>query len=100
VVRQPADGSDSNMYTIYALWNEANNKIYIGQTNNIEIRLQQHQKKFKKGSYTASVNGDWKLVYQEEKESRIDALARERQLKSCKGRQFVRDLIKNQLNKQ
>lgn len=93
MVRQLADGSYKYMFTVYALWNEMNDKIYIGQTDNIERRLQQHQMKLKRGSYSARISGDWKLAYKEEKETRKDALFRERELKSCKGREFIRQQI-------
>jgi len=34
------------MYFIYAIYNQKNNKIYVGQTKNLQERLDLHNKKF------------------------------------------------------
>ena len=46
-----------------------------------------------KSSYTARFDGKWALVYQEELETRRESLKREKQLKSYRGRQFIKNLI-------
>jgi putative endonuclease len=84
----------SIMYIVYALLNKRNDKIYIGQTNDIEKRLQQHKDKISSRSYTARFEGDWELIYKEEKPTREEALIREKQLKSFRGRQFIRQQVK------
>lgn len=81
------------MYTVYALWNNKNGKIYIGQTKDIDQRLQQHENKLNKKSFTAKFGGEWMLVYAEEKENRKEALSREKQLKSYQGREFIKKII-------
>ncbi len=40
-------------------------------------------------------SGQWDLIYKEEFESRSDAIAREKQLKSHRGREFLKNLIRN-----
>ena len=84
------------MFFVYALYNQIRNKIYIGQSNNIVQRLKSHNKKlpYKKGSYTSLNNGSWEIIYKEKYTNRIDALKRERQLKSQKGREYIWKLIK------
>ncbi len=77
---------------VYALYNSEAGKIYIGQTNNIERRLREHNEKLG-NHFTAKVKGEWKLIYKEELSSRVEALKREKQLKSYKGRQFIKNLI-------
>lgn len=80
------------MYTIYAIYNKAHNKFYIGQTEDLERRLQLHNTKAFKG-YTASFDGEWVVIYSEEVNSRVEALKREKQLKSYQGRQFIKKFI-------
>lgn len=81
------------MYYIYAIYNQENDKIYIGQTDNLEERLNLHNSKIFKGSYTSRFSGDWKLIYKEETNTRIVALRREKQLKSYQGREHIKKLI-------
>lgn len=81
------------MYEVYALYNKDSDKIYIGQTENLEVRFKLHKDKaFIKG-YTAKNDGSWELVYRETVNSRKDALKREKQLKSYRGREFIRKTI-------
>ncbi len=85
------------MYFVYAIVNEAG-KVYIGQTSDIEQRLKRHNGllKTKSTSYTKINHGHWKLVYSEKYDTRIDALKREKELKSYQGRKFLRDEMENQ----
>lgn len=73
------------------------NKIYVGQTNNFETRLKRHNNLLptKVNSYTHINNGDWIVVHQEEFLTRKEALEREKQLKSQKGREFVWNRIRS-----
>jgi putative endonuclease len=81
------------VYFVYAIYNQESQKIYIGQTENLEERIRLHNDKFFKNSYTSRFLGSWKLVYREEVADRKAALVRERQLKSYQGRQFVKKFI-------
>ena len=78
------------MYFVYCIYNNKNNKIYIGQTKNLEDRLEMHNSKKLKG-FTSRFDGEWILIYSEEVESRKVALEREKQLKSFRGREFVKN---------
>ena len=69
------------MFYIYALYNRRNNKIYIGQTRNLERRISLTNDKAFKTSYTSRFDGMWELIYKEGAKTRIDALKREKQLK-------------------
>jgi len=80
------------IYTVYAIYNRENYKIYIGQTADLSLRLQIHNEKTFKG-YTSRFTGSWMLIYSEEVDSREKALKRERQLKSFQGRQFIKKFI-------
>jgi putative endonuclease len=85
---------DMKFYT-YAIYNKTRNKIYIGQTEDKEKRLLQHNKLLptKKSGYTAKNSGLWVIIYNEEYQNRKDARAREKQLKTAKGREFIWSLI-------
>ncbi len=83
----------NRMFDIYAIYNKAHNRIYIGQTHNIKERLELHNFHMFKNSYTARYSGNWELIYQEKVLDRKTALKREKQLKSYKGREFVRKFI-------
>lgn len=80
------------MYFVYAIFNKTVGKIYIGQTKNIEDRLKIHNDGIFKG-YTSRFDGIWTLIYSEKVPSRKDALIREKQLKSFRGREFVKQYI-------
>jgi len=82
------------MFYTYVLKNE-NDKIYIGQTSNIEDRIIRHNDKTtnNKTSFTHKNGGEWDLVYKEEFETRSEALKREKELKSYQGRKYIREII-------
>ena len=85
------------MFYAYALYNKVRNKIYIGQSNNPVTRLKRHNGEIqnKKRSYTSINDGKWITVYQEEHETRKDAIKREKQLKTQKGREFIWKIIRS-----
>lgn len=85
------------MFYLYALYNQDRKKIYIGQTNNLTIRLKRHNGELpsKKGSFTSINNGSWILIYKEEHLTRKEAVVREKQLKTQKGREFIWNIIEN-----
>lgn len=80
------------MYTVYAIYNMAAQKYYIGQTKDINDRLRMHNNHTFK-SYTSRFLGEWILIYQESVATRSEALNREKQLKSGNGRAFIKSLI-------
>ncbi|MEK7577184.1 MAG: GIY-YIG nuclease family protein [Patescibacteria group bacterium] len=81
------------MYYVYAVYNQENNKVYVGQTKNLEERLNLHNSKLFKGSFTSRFSGHWELIFKEKVNTRKEALIRERQLKSYRGREFIKKLI-------
>ncbi len=80
-------------YYVYAIYNRQHGKIYIGQTVDLEKRLSEHNNKVYKG-FTSRFNGEWIIIHQEIYESREKALIREKQLKSFRGREYVRKQIR------
>lgn len=83
------------MYSVYAVYNKKHKKIYIGQCKDLELRLKLHNNKSFKNSYTARLDGIWVLIYKEGASSRKEALKREKQLKSFRGREFVKSFLKD-----
>ncbi len=81
------------MFYVYSVYNKKHNKIYIGQTENLDQRVKLHNNKEFKNSYTARFDGEWVLVHKEELETRLEVLKREKQLKSYRGREFIKKLI-------
>ena len=84
------------MFFAYCVYNKEKNKIYIGQTDNTNKRVKRHNKKLpsKSKSFTNKNKGFWKLIYKESFDTREEAIKREKELKSAKGRRFLRNLIK------
>ncbi len=67
-------------FYVYIL-RSSSNQLYIGQTNNLENRKEQHlTKDWKAAKFTKDGEG-FKLVYQEEYGSRLESMRRENQLK-------------------
>ena len=79
-------------FLVYVLFSEVHNKIYVGQTHNLENRLQMHNSPENEG-WTRTWQ-PWRLIYQEELSSRSEALKREKELKSYRGREFIREMLK------
>jgi len=83
---------DQKKLYIYAIYNSKCGKIYIGQTINLNERLNLHNCKIFRG-YTSKFEGSWIIIYKEEVNTRQEALKREKQLKSYKGREFIKQFI-------
>ncbi len=81
------------MYYVYAIYNPKHNKFYIGQTKDLDLRVMLHNDKIFTKSYTAQFDGEWVLIYREEVKDRKSALIREKQLKSYRGREFIKSKI-------
>ena len=76
------------MFTVYVLHSQIFDKIYIGFTSDIEKRLFAHNHISNKG-WTKNFQ-PWKIIYTEDFKLKADAMMREKQLKSSKGREFIR----------
>ncbi len=80
------------MFYVYVLYSPQFDRIYIGQTDNIGNRLERHN-----SGKVKSTNAymPWELVHYEKFATRSEAMKREKELKSHKGRDYIR---KNLLN--
>ena len=78
-------------YHVYALYSPSKDILYIGQTSNLEKRMHDHRRGY--SAFTSRAQ-DWQLIYSEEVKNRSVAMKRERQLKSAKGREFLKSKLK------
>ena len=81
-------------FYVYVLYSPSHDQIYIGHTSDLENRLLSHNQLATKG-WTIRYR-PWTLVYQETFETKSEAMKREKQLKSAKGREFIRKSILHQ----
>lgn len=68
------------IYTLYIL-RTSSNTLYIGQTNNLEKRINEHKNKTSKSAKYIRYFKSFELVYKEEFQTRSEAMKREYQLK-------------------
>lgn len=80
------------MWYVYILKSLVNDRLYTGSTNNLKRRLKEHNSGHSK--YT-SLTKPFKLVYQETYLTRIEARRRELFLKTGKGRELLKSLIRD-----
>ncbi len=76
------------MYTVYILYSFTKDRFYIGHTEDIERRLNEHNVRRNLGA------ADWLIKYTEQFESRADAMKREKEIKSKKRREYIEKLIR------
>ncbi|TRZ93559.1 GIY-YIG nuclease family protein [bacterium] len=83
------------MYYVYIVRSMKDDKHYIGYTNNIERRLQEHNRGKSK---SVKHRGPFELVYHEGYVAKIEAVRREKQIKSYKGGEVFRKLLASTLS--
>lgn len=81
-------------YHVYILANKKNGTLYIGVTNSIERRIDEHKKKLNPNCFTAKYDVKL-LVYYETFQYINDAIDREKQLKKW-NRQWKINLIEGE----
>jgi putative endonuclease len=79
------------MYTVYVLYSQGFDKIYIGYTRDREQRLKSHNELANKG-WTVNFRPRT-IVHQEQYESKAEAMRREKELKTFRGREWIRNLL-------
>ncbi|MCA6384981.1 MAG: GIY-YIG nuclease family protein [Cyclobacteriaceae bacterium] len=77
-------------FSVYVIKSVTTGKLYTGQTQQLDKRLLQHND----GSSPYTKNrGPWVLIYEENFATRAEAMAREKFLKTGKGREFLKSKI-------
>jgi putative endonuclease len=80
-------------FFVYILTNPQG-QTYVGQTADLERRLAQHNDaECRLTLHTKRRPGPWRLLHSEELPSRSGAMQRERELKSGKGREWIRRIL-------
>jgi putative endonuclease len=80
------------MYHTYILYSAKSDRIYIGQTENMNSRLHMHNHGLVKSTQHYI---PWTLIHKETFSNRSAARKREKQLKSRKGRDYIRNIMLN-----
>jgi putative endonuclease len=70
------------MFTVYILQSLKNRRYYIGHTNNIDSRLERHNKGLVRSTKSFI---PWKIIYTEKYNTKSEAYRRELEIKSYKG---------------
>lgn len=80
---------------VYILESQKDNGWYTGYTSNLKRRLSEHQNGH---TYSTKYRRPWKLIYYEACLSEVDAIAREKYLKSGMGKRYLRNRLKTYFN--
>ncbi|MPZ23972.1 MAG: GIY-YIG nuclease family protein [Dehalococcoidia bacterium] len=80
----------NSSWCVYVLRSTKNGRLYTGSTNDLQRRLEEHNRG--KSRYTRSA-GPFELVYSEECDNRLAARRRELFLKSGRGREFLKGTL-------
>jgi putative endonuclease len=75
------------MFTVYVLRSKLTGLYYTGSTSDLGRRLEEHNSDV---SFSTKNRGPWELVHREDYATRGEAMRRERQLKTGKGREEIR----------
>ena len=78
------------VFTVYVLFSEKSGKHYTGYSSNIDARLESHN--HLGYDWTAKYR-PWKLIYTKEIETKQEAMAYEKWLKTGVGRDFIKTLL-------
>jgi putative endonuclease len=78
-------------YIVYVIYSKKFDKIYIGYTSDLPGRLISHNEKGTKG-WTIKYR-PWTLIHTESCGTKKEAMIREKQLKSSRGRAFIWEKI-------
>ena len=84
------------MFTAYVLQSQRNLRFYTGSTSDFERRFAEHNAD---QSFSTKNNGPWQLVHREDFATQSEAVRRERELKTGKGRDFIRRLLMERMDK-
>jgi len=77
-------------YFTYILHSDSADRYYIGYTNNLEIRLRQHNNNY--FGFTKRYR-PWKIVYSKSFSDKKSAMKLERYLKSLKNKERIKQFI-------
>ena len=77
-------------YFVYVLISESTGRRYVGQTDDLNRRLAEHNSpEHNLAKFTTKHPGPWRLAHSEELSTRAEAMRRERWLKTGVGRRWL-----------
>lgn len=79
-------------YWVYVLQNPKGN-FYVGQTGDLELRLEDHNRTDQTAGKFTRKTGPWTLVWSEEHAGRSSAMLREREIKRWKSSKMIRKCL-------
>lgn len=84
------------MFYVYIIYSKKINKKYIGYSTNLKARLEEHNR----GKSSFCSNGErWELIHYQVFKSEKDARSEERFLKTGKGRERLKFLLEDTMDK-
>lgn len=84
------------MFTVYVLYSQKYDQIYIGATSDLANRFLSHNELATKG-HTVKFR-PWVITYTEEFETKTEELKREAQLKTANGRAYAWSVIRQKFD--
>jgi putative endonuclease len=84
------------MYYVYVLLSNKDHNFYIGFTENVEQRLDEHNAG---KNVSTKLRRPFKLIYCEGHTSKSDALRRESYFKTSKGKTTLKQILKDALSR-
>jgi len=79
------------MYTVYVLYSDQYDRIYIGFTSGLTQRLLSHNELGQKG-WSVKFR-PWRVIHSELFDTKMEAMRREKELKGGKGREWIRKTL-------
>lgn len=92
----PPKAGKTIMYFVYILQSKKVNRYYIGYTNDLNKRLNDHNIGKVRSTKTYR---SWNIIYTEEFQNKNEAYKREIQIKSYKGGEAFKRLLKKKIRK-
>lgn len=83
-------GEAGCMFTTYILHNTVTSRSYIGSTNDLSRRVEEHNRGQTRSTKT---KGKWVVIYEERFKTSLESKRRERQIKSYKGGEAFKKLV-------
>ncbi|WP_420580584.1 GIY-YIG nuclease family protein [Reichenbachiella sp.] len=80
------------MFYVYIIYSQSLNKYYVGSTQNLDQRLQDHNNSRSKFTKAGK---PWTLKYHNDYETRSEAVKAEMKIKKMKSRKYIESLIEN-----
>ena len=83
------------IFYVYILYSFSFNRTYVGQTDNLEDRLENYHNAGKVRSTKAYI--PWVMIHSEKFSSRAEAMKKEKWFKSSTGRKLIKEILQKYL---